>query len=328
MIKINLLFSAALLLPFAASPAHATTVPRAWVSGHGTDASGCGSPANPCRSFQYVHDNIVEAGGEIDVLDPAGYGALTITKAVSIVNDGVGTAGVQAGTAGQNAITINAGSSDKVILRGLNIDGLGAANNGILFNSGAELMIVNCVVQHFSVNGILIQPASGSVKFLISNTIVAENAVNGLQYYAQGNPTVNGVIDRLTATGNQNGITLDAGRTSNSSRALDLPNPNTPPSHFAISNSIASNNSNTGLLVQNGVYAISATVDLSTFSNNAYGVVANGQVVLLLGRCTVTYNTAVGVDIQSDEAFTFGNNQIALNGNDLSPGFNSGFALQ
>ncbi|WP_158818603.1 hypothetical protein [Methylocapsa sp. S129] len=77
-----------------ASSAWAQSLNRAWVSGHGADAAGCGAPASPCRSLQYVHDNIIAAGGEIDILDPAGYGAITITKALSIVNDGVGTAGV------------------------------------------------------------------------------------------------------------------------------------------------------------------------------------------------------------------------------------------
>src|SRR5476651_2078625 len=132
---------------------------RAWVSGHGVDQAGCGAPTAPCRSLQYAHNNAVNAGGEIDILDPAGYGAVSITKSISIVNDGVGTAGVQA-TSG-NAITINAGAGDRVYLRGLNIDGVnGAANEGVLFNSGKSLTIVNCVVRNFSADGIFLAPAS------------------------------------------------------------------------------------------------------------------------------------------------------------------------
>ena len=48
---------------------------RGWVSGHGVDQAGCGVPSAPCRSLQYAHDHAVNAGGEIDILDPAGYGA-------------------------------------------------------------------------------------------------------------------------------------------------------------------------------------------------------------------------------------------------------------
>src|SRR5450432_1716020 len=93
---------------------------RVWVSGHGVDQAGCGAPVSPCRSLQFAHD-AAAAGGEIDILDPAGYGAINITKAISIVNDGVGTAGVQA--SGGAAITISAGTSDSIYLRGLNVDG-------------------------------------------------------------------------------------------------------------------------------------------------------------------------------------------------------------
>src|SRR5476651_139992 len=97
--------SLALAALLASGPARAAGLNRAWVSGHGTDAAGCGAPTAPCRSFQYVIGNIIAAGGEIDVLDPAGYGALTIPFALSIVNDGVGVAGVQA-TTGGTGVTI------------------------------------------------------------------------------------------------------------------------------------------------------------------------------------------------------------------------------
>jgi hypothetical protein len=116
MSKISLSTIAALVaLSLSAAPAHAL-LNRAWVSGHGTDAAGCGAPTSPCRSFQYVHDNIIAPGGEIDALDGADYGAITITKALSIVGDGA-LAAVQQPNAGQNAITILAGETDAVHLR-------------------------------------------------------------------------------------------------------------------------------------------------------------------------------------------------------------------
>ena len=68
---------------------------RTWVSGKGTDTAGCGPVGNPCRTLQYAHDNTA-AGGEINVLDAAGYGAVAIGKAISIINDGAGVAGVLA----------------------------------------------------------------------------------------------------------------------------------------------------------------------------------------------------------------------------------------
>ena len=132
--------AAAIAVCAIASPAHAVVGNRIWVSGHGVDHAGCGAPTAPCRSLQYAHDNIA-AAGEIDVLDPAGYGALHVTKAISVVNDG-GTAGVQS-TSGI-AIKIDAGSTDAIYLRGLNIDGVHyTGDTGIQFNTGASLTIVN-----------------------------------------------------------------------------------------------------------------------------------------------------------------------------------------
>jgi hypothetical protein len=314
MLKINSPIAAFLLAALTASAAQAG-VPRAWVSGHGTDASGCGSPTSPCRSLQYVHDSIINAGGEIDILDPAGYGTITITitKALSIVNDGVGTAGIQQGTAGQNAITINAGANDAVTLRGLNIDGLGTGQNGIVFNSGANLTVVNCVIRHFVTNstissnagnGILIQPTSGSVNFLVSNTIVADNTGIGLNYSPpSGNITVKGMVDHVTATNNSAGIEFFSGLQNGGTNTI------------ALSNSVASNNSEFGLYAQTGSSSsLLVTVDSSTFNNNNIGINGLGYVFLTLGRSEISGNVN-GVDNQASSGaiYTYGNNQINLN---------------
>ncbi|SRR5579883_34935 len=147
------------------TPAHAL-INRAWVSGHGTDAAGCGAPTSPCRSFQYVLNNIVAPGGEIDVLNPAGYGAMTIAFAVTIRNDGVGVAGVQQATTGQNAVTINAGPNDNVSLVGLTIEGLGVAQNGIQFNSGSGLLLANSEIFGFTGIGLNFTPNNGNNNFV------------------------------------------------------------------------------------------------------------------------------------------------------------------
>src|SRR5579884_2355345 len=165
---------------------------RAWVSGHGVDQAGCGAPASPCRTFQYAHDNVVASGGEIDVLDPAGYGPITITKALSIVNDGVGVAGVQQGTSGADAIVVNAGASDAVSLRGLSVEGLNNGQNGLTFNSGAALTIANCAFRRFSNDGIFIN-ASGAMTFSIADT-----SIDGDSYGVdiEGTAAVTGIINR------------------------------------------------------------------------------------------------------------------------------------
>ena len=106
---------------------------RTFVSGAGSDAGAC-TLAAPCRTFQYAHDQTMP-NGEIAILNTAGYGKLTITKAISIVNPG-GPEGAIAVQAGDTAITVNAGVSDKVSLRGLTLDGQGVGVTGISLLAG------------------------------------------------------------------------------------------------------------------------------------------------------------------------------------------------
>src|SRR5215813_4615118 len=119
--RIALLSAATLFATLGSSGAYALAN-RTFVSGTGSDANPC-SLAAPCRSFAgaIVQTN---AGGEIAVLDTAGYGTVAINKAISIVNE----EGVEAGitvTSG-DGITVAAGPTDTVNLRGLTLVGVGA----------------------------------------------------------------------------------------------------------------------------------------------------------------------------------------------------------
>src|SRR5262245_29194111 len=111
-IGLSVITASLLALTINAGPAQAQPA-RVFVAAQGSDANPC-TFALPCRTFQRGHD-VVAAGGEIDVLDPAGYGALTITKAISIQGHDFAGITVPSGT----GITINAGATDKISLRGL-----------------------------------------------------------------------------------------------------------------------------------------------------------------------------------------------------------------
>src|SRR6188472_965124 len=84
---------------------------RTWVSGVGDDVNPCSRTA-PCKTFQGAISKTA-AGGEISVLDPGGFGALTITKSLTIDGTGQVSSILSSGT---NGITINALSTDKVYL--------------------------------------------------------------------------------------------------------------------------------------------------------------------------------------------------------------------
>jgi hypothetical protein len=158
-------------LAVASSPALAASS-RTFVSATppGTDSGAC-TTADPCRTFAYALTQTA-ANGEIIVLTSGGYGTVTINKGVSIINTS-NFAGVT--VASGNGITISAGTSDSVTLRGLTVDGGGTGSNGIVFNSGGKLTIDQCDVMNFvggntTGNGILIQPTSGSSPRLSSRT--------------------------------------------------------------------------------------------------------------------------------------------------------------
>src|ERR1700690_2585532 len=142
----------------SAAPAQAQNT-RSFVSGHGVDTNPC-TLAAPCGTFQHAHDQ-PNAGGEIAVLDTAGYGGLFISKAISIVNPGAFEAGISIASAG-TGITISVGTSDAVILRGLTIDGGGIGAAGIALLQAKALTIENCVVRNLTSSGIGLAPFAAS----------------------------------------------------------------------------------------------------------------------------------------------------------------------
>jgi hypothetical protein len=199
------LLATALAGALHAVPAQAQAT-RTFVSGSGSDSNACTATA-PCRTFQAAY-NAVAAGGEIDVLDPAGYGPLTIGKALSIQAHGFG--GITAATSGETAITVAAGSTDDVTLNGLLIDGAGTGNVGISITSGGAVQILNCVVRHFTSSGINYVPTNTPADLLVSDTIASD--ISGAGSIGVNIGPSNGVVtnpvtlSRITANNNLNGV--------------------------------------------------------------------------------------------------------------------------
>src|SRR5947209_15324453 len=131
---------------------------RTWVSGVGDDANPCSRTA-PCKTFAGAISKAA-AGGEIDCLDSAGYGAVTITKGITINCLGVIGSVLVSGT---NGIVVQAGPSDVVYLRGIEVNGIGTGLSGIRFLAGKALVVDNCAIYGFTQNGIdVVLAASGS----------------------------------------------------------------------------------------------------------------------------------------------------------------------
>src|SRR5437764_7360837 len=120
-------FLATIVLTAGFAPAANAQATRTWVSGVGDDANPCSRTA-PCKTFAGAISKTA-SGGEINVLDPGGFGAVTITKPITISSEGF-EAGVLT-NAGSGIIVNVQNAADVVVLRGLDFEGLSAATNSI-----------------------------------------------------------------------------------------------------------------------------------------------------------------------------------------------------
>ena len=173
---------------------------RTFVSAaRGDDANPCDSVAAPCRTFQAAHGKTL-SDGEVTVLDPGGYGGLTITKSISIVNDGVGEASVLV-SGGGTGITVDAPNS-YVNLRGITIQGIGfGGGTGLVFSSGFALTITNCIVRNHTGNGIELLPHATS-HVAIANTLAADNGGSGVFIRPSGSDAMKLTLNRVEAVNN------------------------------------------------------------------------------------------------------------------------------
>ena len=142
-VRTTLAFVACTLLGGSLAFAQAT---RTWVSGVGDDANPCSRTA-PCKTYAGAISKTA-AGGEISTLDPGGFGAVTITKSITITGVGTQASILGAGTTG---IIINAGVNDVVVLHNLQINGVGTGINGIRFIAGAALVLEDVRIWGFNV---------------------------------------------------------------------------------------------------------------------------------------------------------------------------------
>jgi hypothetical protein len=209
---LRLAMLATMLVPVLyAVPAQAQEPPpprRVFVAAQGSDSNPC-TFAAPCLTFNQAN-SVVAAGGEIDVLDPAGYGSISISKAVSV--QGHGFASIAPAASSAAGIFIQAGPNEKVNLNGLIIDGAGFGATGIVFASGGSLVIENSVVRNWNSSGIAIGPTN-SASINISNTLVADNGGHGIyiQPAQASDASVIGTFSRVEVHNNaQKGIGIFA----------------------------------------------------------------------------------------------------------------------
>jgi hypothetical protein len=271
---------------------------RTWVSGVGDDANPCSRTA-PCKTFAGAISKTA-AGGEIDALDPGGFGAVTITKAITIDGGGGQVASVL--VLGTNGIVVAAGANDVVILRNLRINGVSSGLNGIQFNSGKDLNVENCYIFGFTQNGINItlnQSSQASVHII--NSVVKNNTGVGIRATNAQSPAVQVGIDHsdimLSATG------VEAAQHS----------------RVRVNSSIIQHASSQGGLADDAVSGDAIlNITNSDISFNGNGVTAGpgaGVTAVVVAYSSVTYNSGAAFNAAGAGNFSYSNtNRVSSNG--------------
>ena len=283
------------------APAHALLSRTCVSAATGNDANAANSCdcSTPCRTFQTAHNNTADQG-ELTVLDPGGYGALTVTKSISVVNDGGGEASMLV-SGGGTGITINASAAGGYVnLRGLTVQGVsGGTSTGLRFNTGISLTMENCVIRNHTGNGIEFYPNASS-QISVSSTLLSDNGGHGIHIQPVAASAVKALFNRVEAYGNsQDGILVAAALNSVAIKATAV-------------DTVAANNGGSGFLATGGFAGgINLMVARSVAANNSgTGIAALGLGAhVRVTRSTVTGN---GQGWQAANAFleSYGDNNV------------------
>lgn len=290
-----------------AAPANAQAT-RTWVSGVGDDANPCSRTA-PCKTYAGAISKTA-AGGEINCLDPGGFGALTITKSMTIICEYT-EGGVT--IAGTNAFIINAPAGSIVTLNGQDVECAGTGFNGILMTGvGVTLHVSKSKIRNCRAgNGINIAPSSGVGTVFISDSTITDNGVNvssaGLLVRPTGGASANVSVSRTKLESNTNGIFADGSGGAG-------------PCNISVKDSVLGGSSSNGIAISSTGGVFKALIDntLINFNVGVGAAVAGAQATLTIGGSTITQNVT-GVSNSGGTLQSFKNNQIAQNGTDGTP---------
>lgn len=191
---------------------------RTWVSGVGDDINTCSRTA-PCRTFAGAISKTGE-NGEIDVLDSGGFGAVTITKGITI--DGTGVIGgvLNGGTTG---ITVNAGPDDAVVLRGLSIDGAGPITGppasgcvfsgltGVSVRSAGSVRIESTLIADQQQAGIAVIPSAAGPNVVLDGVTVTNGCGTGVDVAPTATGTAHVLVRNTSISNTATGLHVGAG---------------------------------------------------------------------------------------------------------------------
>ena len=175
---------------------------RTWVSGVGDDVNPCSRTA-PCKTFAGAISKTA-ANGEIDVLDDGGYGAVTITKSITIDGHGHLSSILNAGSSG---IIVNAAQADKVTLRNLSINGASIGVNGIRILSARMVVVENVTIFGHTQAGISMENSHNLARMIVSDSYLHNNNV-GVRLVPTSGGALRATIRKTRVDDNRDGVLL------------------------------------------------------------------------------------------------------------------------
>src|SRR5436305_8057746 len=264
---------------------------RTWVSGVGDDANPCSRTA-PCKTFAGAISKTADCG-EIDALDPGGFGAVTITKSITI--DGTGTlAGILASLT--SGVISNADNTKVVTLRGLSINGACNGIRGVNILQAKTVNIEDYMICRFANEGILSQDPDG-LQLNIRNCVIRDNAGDGVGVSATGTTTKGSFIN---SSFNGNGTGLHAKINS----------------RISADRCTFAGNVNNGVLADGGT-GVADITNSGIFNNGTNGVNGGSGGIVRINNCDIFTNIGSGALVSGGgEVDTWGNNRIFSNGTD------------
>jgi hypothetical protein len=289
--KVSLVFIFSMAIAALAN-AQAT---RTWVSGVGDDVNPCSRTA-PCKTFAGAISKTASPG-IINCLDPGGFGAVTITKSITI--DCTGTLGSALSSGVQGIVINTALSTDKVVLRGLDINGAGTTlgTNGIAYLQAAAVTVENCNIANYSNDGIKVSAtAAGVHKLNVRNCNILNN-LRGIEVIPTGSATCDLDVVDSNMENNNSGAGIDV-----VSGGCSVTVQNSSLTHCGV-----------GVQVQNA--GSTGSLNNVMVTHNTTGVFGGGEI--RLNNCSIT-NNGTGV---SGTTRGFQTNMIIGNGAGNAPTF-------
>lgn len=256
---------------------------RTWVSGVGDDVNPCSRTA-PCKTFAGAISKTA-TNGEINCLDPGGYGAVTITKSITI--DCEDTQGSILASL-VNGVIINS-STAHVKLRGISINGAGNGINCVRVVSGASLVLDEIVCANFAQHGVSIENTAGNFKLAVWNSSFRNNTGNGINTFVTGTGAATIHVGGSLFALNARGVNLGAAAKA------------------SVQDSIFTNNTNEGLRTDGATSTLTASSN--QISHNGTGVFSANGAIARIGANTVTLNTT-GLNGAGATLCSFGSNFV------------------